>query len=322
MEQTHLENTVAQRSTPNEEVVPVVIRNVRNVIKRTSVHQMEDGVLVKELVVVEVDGGEGLVLQSFIALGIVFVGVQILAYVWKRFSSKTFTVASHCTLLLFPLATALVSRSWVFTCAWGLVAGVHCALFWDIFLGRRPQGISTRLYAGYRKVFKASMLLSLGAYVAIAYGFFTATGGVYRRGMYLAMYTLYFTLVTRICLNFISYRASGTILPSVSAKAQGSVCKMCSQDSEGLEKGGHGGHGGKRVQLKCGESFHEECLQNWKILGKKDVCPSCREKADLSVVPMSSWQRNEYVFTQILNFAENMILAYAVTQGIVFFFRL
>ncbi|OAG31635.1 RING finger protein 121 [Nematocida displodere] len=290
----------------------IVLSNVRKITRHSNVQKTEDGVLVQEILVVEVDGGEGNLLNSLMALCIVFVGVQICAFLWKRVHKKSFSVLSTLILLFFPLVTAVLSLSWVFVGAWAVVALGHMAAFGDIFLGRRPRMLTTNVYAIYRKIFRVSLALSGVGYFMVAYGFFRGVAMLYRKGVFLLMYVLYYTLVVRIGLDFVSYKASGTILPSKTAKKEG-ICPMCGEG----EKAGN-----KMVHLSCKETIHEECLKNWKILGKKDTCPSCKEKVDLSFIPMNPWQRNEYVFTQFLDFASNLILAYAATQGVVFFLNI
>ena len=33
--------------------------------------------------------------------------------------------------------------------------------------------------------------------------------------------------------------------------------------------------------LPCGHIFHEFCIRGWCIVGKKQICPYCKEKVDL-----------------------------------------
>jgi len=34
----------------------------------------------------------------------------------------------------------------------------------------------------------------------------------------------------------------------------------------------------QNFKLDCGHSFHEWCIRGWILLGKKDLCPVCKEK--------------------------------------------
>lgn len=55
--------------------------------------------------------------------------------------------------------------------------------------------------------------------------------------------------------------------------------------------------------LTCGHKFHEYCIYGWCLIGKRQVCPFCREKVDLgrmfSALP---FQRPHYLYGNLLDF--------------------
>lgn len=296
------------RKNNNDSVIAVP--NVKRVSTRISMHSIDNGVVVQEVVIVEVDRGEGAILNSIIALAIVVIGMYIISFFWKKYSKRTYTLASTAILLFFPLASSLVARSKIFPFVWLVVALLHLIFHGDIILGRRPQIVGTNIYVAYRYIFQTSISLFGIGYVLLAYGFFWQKRFLCAKGVLLLMYVLYYSLICRMGLDFISYRAAGTILPSRGIKNSGE-CPLCKKKTDSPQ-----------IELSCGETFHLSCIKNWKILGKKDTCPSCRERVDLSAVVMNPWQKNEYFFTQFLDFTGHLILSYAVAQGLIFFLRL
>lgn len=38
-----------------------------------------------------------------------------------------------------------------------------------------------------------------------------------------------------------------------------------------------------QLRLNCGHAFHSFCLYGWCMIGKKDICPYCKERLDLQV---------------------------------------
>lgn len=264
-------------------------------------------IVIREVVIVHSDNTDGV--SSLVALAIVFVGTQIVSSLWKRYHSRSFTFVSISTLMFFPLVSGIVARSYLFVSIWAAIAFIHTVGFKDVLLGRRPKILSTNVYNIYRRVFQISLFLSMGGYTMVSVGFFKGVAWMYRGGLLGLMYILYFTLIIRTCLDIISERASGSILPSKVAKIDGKECPMCQKEIAADEK----------IVLECKEAFHKDCLKNWKILGKKDVCPSCKERVDMTRIEMNPWQKNEYLFTKFLDFTSNLILSYAVIQGIVFF---
>lgn len=55
--------------------------------------------------------------------------------------------------------------------------------------------------------------------------------------------------------------------------------------------------------LSCGHKFHEYCIYGWCLIGKRQVCPFCREKVDLgklfSALP---FQKPHYLYGSFLDF--------------------
>lgn len=55
--------------------------------------------------------------------------------------------------------------------------------------------------------------------------------------------------------------------------------------------------------LNCGHKFHEYCIYGWCLVGKRQVCPFCREKVDLgrlfSALP---FQKPHYLYGNLLDF--------------------
>lgn len=44
-----------------------------------------------------------------------------------------------------------------------------------------------------------------------------------------------------------------------------------------------------RLQLNCGHMFHSFCLYGWCMIGKKDICPYCKERLDLQVFQVNPY---------------------------------
>jgi len=294
---------------PKQQERVLVINNVENISRSISVKETPHGVLVKEVIVVQTAGESKVILNSLMALGIIFVGMQIVSFFWKKLHRDSFYSVSGGVLLFFPLATAVLSRSWRFVCFWLIFCPIYGMFVAQVVLQRRPGLITTNIYRRYRRIFQASTALSFIGYVLVAYGFFKRDRESYVRGIFLLTYVMYFTLIIRTGFSFIRYKSGASMIPvNIGHKKNG--CPMCGEEIE--EK--------KRAVLECQESFHLECLKNWKIFGKKNTCPSCRKLVDLEHVEMNLWEKNEHVFTQVLDFADNLILTYAVTQGAMFLF--
>ncbi|KAF9577127.1 hypothetical protein BGW38_007863, partial [Lunasporangiospora selenospora] len=71
----------------------------------------------------------------------------------------------------------------------------------------------------------------------------------------------------------------------------------------------HGGVGGAGVdgavesstKLNCGHEFHEECIRGWCLIGKKDMCPYCKEKVDLRAFKSNPWDTTQQLYLNLLD---------------------
>jgi len=64
----------------------------------------------------------------------------------------------------------------------------------------------------------------------------------------------------------------------------------------------------KTVALNCQHLFHSWCIRGWTIVGKKDVCPICCEKVDLSSTFVNPWERQSILWGNILDAVRYLIV--------------
>lgn len=64
----------------------------------------------------------------------------------------------------------------------------------------------------------------------------------------------------------------------------------------------------KTFTLTCGHTYHQYCIFGWCLVGKKQVCPFCREKVDLNKLFSSlPFQKPHYLYGNLLDFIRYLI---------------
>lgn len=64
----------------------------------------------------------------------------------------------------------------------------------------------------------------------------------------------------------------------------------------------------KTYTLTCGHTFHQYCIFGWCLVGKKQLCPFCREKVDLKKTFSSlPFQKPHYLYGNLLDFIRYFI---------------
>ncbi|KAI9143220.1 hypothetical protein BKA69DRAFT_1062954, partial [Paraphysoderma sedebokerense] len=95
--------------------------------------------------------------------------------------------------------------------------------------------------------------------------------------------------------------------------------------AESLEYDGIGDdgeeEGEERVhRLACRHVFHEQCIRGWAIIGKKDMCPYCKEKVDMKIFTLNPWDKTELLYLQLIDGLRYLVvwqpLIFGLVQGI------
>lgn len=73
------------------------------------------------------------------------------------------------------------------------------------------------------------------------------------------------------------------------------------------------------IKLNCGHEFHEECIRGWCLIGKKDMCPYCKEKVDLRAFKTNPWDTTQQLYLNLLDALRYLIVWQPVIMGLVQF---
>lgn len=57
----------------------------------------------------------------------------------------------------------------------------------------------------------------------------------------------------------------------------------------------------EEIELSCGHRFHGFCIRGWIMIGKRDVCPVCKEKVNLKGIFANPWQKQDRMWSQLLD---------------------
>ncbi len=72
------------------------------------------------------------------------------------------------------------------------------------------------------------------------------------------------------------------------------TCAICGQSTQGIGTEG-------LFVLECSHAFHPLCIRGWTIIGKKDMCPCCKEKVNLSSFKTNPWDTAQILYLNLLD---------------------
>ncbi|SAM02094.1 hypothetical protein [Absidia glauca] len=262
---------------------------------------------------------------------------QFLILYWKKKHYSSYQVISLTGLYLFPALFALYDGWPRFLTIWTVFSLVNGFVIHKA--SRKPlESMTPRMvYKWYTVLYNASFVVGLIGYcmmVFVFFGFaaiFGAGPGLMEAGILFLSYGLYFGVLGRDFVEICSDRMASTIgyyskegLPQ--KHLQGDICAVCGQaTSHHHNVANLADHpNGKPMfiddpihQLACKHVFHEKCIRGWCLVGKKDICPYCKEKVDLKQFKKNPWDTQQQLYLNLLDGVRYLVVWQPIIFGAV-----
>lgn len=139
-------------------------------------------------------------------------------------------------------------------------------------------------------------------------------------GILLLFYGIYWGVLTRDFTDFlmdiltsnVGYYSPSSSLPSKQLNT--SICAICGHSHDGMKDSDsvtlitESAKEERCFTLSCGHKYHEYCIYGWCLVGKKQVCPFCREKVDTQKLFASlPFQKPHYLYGNLLDFIRYLV---------------
>lgn len=280
-------------------------------------------------------------------LGILFSVMAFQAGViwWQKNYRKSYLTCSLAALWLFPFLISLKERNWRFILVWLCFTAIN----WFVLkkaMNKNLHATTPRLvYKFYHASFTGTLAIATMGYLLFMLNmFFFSSPKLIDLSLILIFYGLYFGVVSRDLIDFAADHMASTIgyyckegsLPNRLLRPN--TCSVCgdmvdssettspppppppssSNDADLEDRPLISWIKGKSVSnsfgvtLNCGHVFHTNCLHGWCLLGKKDICPYCREKVEMGLVHTNPWRDPEFVYGKFLDVIRFMIVGLPV----------
>ena len=235
--------------------------------------------------------------------------VQGIIYKWKQINYRSFQLFTLFLLWSVPLAIS-VANGWMrFSLVWVITSAVTTMV--SLRALKNPMEARTP-----RVVYKYFKAYSNITFCMVASGYLLMLTGVmlsipsswlYELCLHVIFYGLYYGVLGRDVIDVLSDRMAASIgyhrqegIPLVALAAN--VCAVCGGSvADGMAEG-------TVSVLNCGHSFHYSCIRGWSIIGKKEMCPYCKERIDTEQFRENPWQQQEYFYGKFLDFVRYLIV--------------
>ncbi|KAL3319472.1 hypothetical protein Ciccas_001865 [Cichlidogyrus casuarinus] len=243
----------------------------------------------------------------FMLIGGIFFS-QCALMLWKTKHYRTYQMCTLAALVLVPPILAIYTGSTRFLSCCLVFIAIN---FYVAYIATRPTitpRTPKRVYGWFLLVHNVTYSISVAGYILLFVMIMTVgTEFLIQLSFQMLLYGIYFGVVARdfaeVCSDKMAskigyYSPEGITLKSLPPNTC-SVCtlplKINSEDDEEL------------FTLNCSHSFHEKCIRGWCIIGKKDICPYCKEKVDLRHTFTNPWQKPHILYGNYLDLIRYMV---------------
>lgn len=239
---------------------------------------------------------------------------QLLLIVWRKKHMASYQLSGLLGLWFVAPYYAFFASNYRFIVVWAFFAVANMWILKKTLEQPLESYIPKLVYKWYKVCNQICYAVGLIGYLLIILcllGFFRmftesveTDAKIFVQGIVLLFYGLYFGVLSRDTVVVLSDRmavAIGYYNPIGFPEKQltKDICAICgdSTSDELMKK-----HNILTTTTQCGHSFHHACLKGWCIVGKKDMCPYCKEKVDLKRFRGNNpWDTSHLLYLNLLD---------------------
>ncbi|KAK8378337.1 hypothetical protein O3P69_011078 [Scylla paramamosain] len=262
-------------------------------------------------------GHEEMHAEMVLILMFVTIISQVVLIAWKKKHYKSYQLVSMIGVWVIPFLLCLHNHWWRFIFIWLLFSSITVIVVKKAL--ERPIDPSTprQVYKWFLLIYKICCGLGVVGYFIIMVtmmGFnllFSVKANVWMdSGLLLIFYGLYYGVLGRdiaeVCADkMASHIGYYTPHGMPTRTLEPGVCAVCGNPQ--LVPEGEEGIIENTYRLSCGHTFHEFCIRGWCIVGKKQMCPYCKEKVDLKRMFCNPWEKPHVFYGQLLDWVRLLV---------------
>ncbi|XP_038056300.1 RING finger protein 121-like [Patiria miniata] len=275
-------------------------------------------------------GHEAMHAEMILILIATLVVAQVLLVQWKTRHFKSYQIATLVGMWAIPVYFCVTLHWWRFLIIWTIFSLITAFISYRATRNPLPGSTPRLVYKWFYTIYKISYGLGVCGYTVIMCTFLNLnllflikTDKSMDFGLVLLFYGLYYGVLGRdfaeICSEQMAARIGYYTKTGLPGRAlEDNICAVCGQkiyipdeDEEVAER---------VYELTCKHRFHEFCIRGWCIVGKRQICPYCKEKVDLKRMFKNPWERPHVMFGQLLDWIRYLVawqpVIFLIVQGI------
>ena len=233
---------------------------------------------------------------------------QILITLWKQKYPRSYHTMTLLGLWIVPLCMAISAGNWRFVAVHALFSLINSLIVYRAMESPMKSNTPKIVYSWYSYVYAISYGIGVIGYIIVLIAFFhipkvvndtvlETEAKIFEAGILILFYGLYFGTLGRDFVDRLSDKMATTMgfysksgFPSRNLTSH--TCAICGETT--LDQN-------SKFTLDCKHIFHEVCIRGWTIIGKKDMCPCCKEKVDMNAFKKNPWDTAQILYLNLLD---------------------
>ncbi|KAK9496502.1 hypothetical protein O3M35_013199 [Rhynocoris fuscipes] len=272
-------------------------------------------------------GHDAMHTEMVIIFFVTIIIAQICLVEWKRREPKSYQLVTLAGMWVIPLCISLKNHWFRFIFFWLLFSCI------TVFIVKKAiekpiNGTTPGLvYMWFLFIYQLSYFLGIIGYALFIMGllrlnvfFDISPQSMLDTSLLFIFYGLYYGVLGQDIAEISSDKMASHIgyysKDGIPCRAlENNVCAVCGNEIYSVLT--ENGTVSNTYKLTCDHVFHEVCIRGWCIVGKKQICPYCKEKVDLKKMFCNPWEKPHVLYGTLLEWLRLLVAWQPVIIGII-----
>lgn len=233
--------------------------------------------------------------------------VQVILSFWKKFHEKSYNIFVLNSILVTLPALCILAGRYLSLFIFLIYISFISYLAFKALTFSSNKNAPRVIFKSFKIIFVITSHATVISQLFLIFCFFFLPEYILP-SLLAACYFIYYAVLSReIVRNLCYLMASSTGFYSKDGipgrQDPRSECMICTKS---LSNTGNNSEE-KAITLKCGHSFHEDCLKGWCLIGQNNSCFYCKDGVDKNTFNQEYWIKSEVMISSMMSTMKSAI---------------
>lgn len=247
------------------------------------------------------------VIPYILILAVYIIMVQVVLSLWKKLHIKSYNIFVLNSILVTLPTACILTGKYLSLFIFLLYSSFMCYLVYKAVRFSSNKDAPRIIFKSFKIIFLITSHLTICSQLLLILSFVLFPNYILQ-SLIMTCYFIYYAVLSReIVRNLCYIMASSTGFYSKEGipgrKDTSTDCMICILPMDSNEK---------KVTLKCGHSFHEDCIKGWCLIGQNNSCFYCKDGVDNKNFNQEYWIKSEVMISSMMSTMKSAISFFAI----------